>query len=204
VADGNQIVNMSLGGDMRQPTDAISRKVEQYAREKGVVFVIAAGNAANHGGGVGAPSNAPSAMSIGALNVNDRVATFSSYGENFDPAKLSPTIKTIYLAPGTEIEAAAMPSGFQQAPYQNLQGTSMATPHAAGVTALLMQQARQMGRWTSPLELSQAVQDAIRESARPIPRNQLPADVPPDQEFLVVDPAAAYKALRGKANAVAK
>lgn len=187
VADGNQVVNMSLGSRGR-PAGPLASKIEQYARE-GVIFVIAAGNSGAQG--VATPSMAESVLTAGALDARDRMAVFSSYGEDFDPAKLSPVIKTVFLAPGTNIVSTRKGGG-----YMGNAGTSMAAPHIVGAAALLVQGLKQVGGAINPVELSRRLRDALASAGRPLPRRELPADVPPDQEYLIVDPVAAWRKLR--------
>ena len=190
VSDGNQVVSLSLGG-MGTPSGPMAAKIEEYAK-KGVIFIIAAGN--DGGTGVNSPSVAPSAVTVGALTAQDRVAAFSSYGETFDPAKLNSAIKTVHLAPGTNIV-----STFKDGGYVPMDGTSMATPHMSGSVALLVQGVRDIAKVADPVALSQKVRDAIAGTGKAVPRNMLPSDVPPDQQFIVVDPVAAWrKSLRPK------
>lgn len=184
VADGNQVVSLSLGGS-GSPSGPLAAKIEEYAK-KGVIFIVAAGN--EGGTGVNSPSIAPSAVTVGALTAQNRVATFSSYGEVFDPAKLNTAIKTVHLAPGTNIV-----STYKEGGYVPMDGTSMATPHVSGAVALLVQGVRDIGKVADPVAMSRKIRDALAGSGKPVARNTLPADVPPDQQFLVVDPVAAWR-----------
>ncbi|MCM2304667.1 MAG: S8 family serine peptidase, partial [Elusimicrobia bacterium] len=70
VKDGNHVINMSLGS-AAGPSADMARVVEEYA-SKGVIFLIATGNSRAKDGGVGAPSSAPSAISVGSLNAAGR------------------------------------------------------------------------------------------------------------------------------------
>ncbi|MGN9842885.1 S8 family peptidase [Nonomuraea sp. H19] len=122
-----EVVNMSLGS--REPggplTDAVSRLTEQF----GTLFVVAAGNDGCDQC-VGAPGDAPEALTVGAVDREDELAPFSSKG----PITAGQAVKPDVTAPGVEI-AAARPGGGTA----TLSGTSMATPHVAGAAALLRQ-----------------------------------------------------------------
>src|SRR5581483_6754015 len=117
--------NMSLGGP-GAPDDPVSIAVENGV-SAGVVFAIAAGNS---GGSftVSAPANAPSAIAVGASDIGDHLAFFSSVG----PSGSNQAIKPEVLAPGVNILSAAPGGGTIVH-----SGTSMASPHIARVAALL-------------------------------------------------------------------
>ncbi|NBE93482.1 serine protease [Nonomuraea sp. KC401] len=121
------IVNMSLGSsEAGGPlTAALSRLSEQY----GTLFVVAAGNDGCDSC-VGAPGDAPEALTVGAVDREDRLAGFSSRG----PIVADQAVKPDVTAPGVDI-SAARPGGGHVA----MSGTSMATPHVAGAAALLRQ-----------------------------------------------------------------
>ncbi|HEX4047028.1 MAG TPA: S8 family serine peptidase [Elusimicrobiota bacterium] len=195
VKDGNRIVSMSLGGG-GSPSDAIARKIEQYANS-GVIFIVAAGNERDDNG-VEAPAIAPNAISVGALDGAGRPADFSSYGSNYDARKLVHVVKAVFMTPGTNIYSTVVgPNG--ESGYESMDGTSMATPAMSGVTALLMQAAS--GMTPNPVTLSARVRDALTEGSQPLSLDKLPSNVPFDEPFLVVKPAAALDALRRDAAA---
>ncbi|HEX2834437.1 MAG TPA: S8 family serine peptidase [Thermoanaerobaculia bacterium] len=124
VADGADVINLSLGGP-GNPDDPLSRAVEN-AIAHGVVVCVAAGNdGVFHA--IGSPAGAPSAITVGATD-GDAIAEFSSRG----PATQTGAIKPDLLAPGAGI-VSTIPGGGTQA----LSGTSMATPYVAALAALL-------------------------------------------------------------------
>jgi subtilisin family serine protease len=124
-SDHADVVNMSLGSG-GGPDDPVTKAVER-ATSSGVVFAIAAGNS---GGfySVGAPGNAPSAITVGASDLQDAIAIFSSGG----PSGSTLLIKPDVVAPGVNILSLAPGGGTA-----TFSGTSMAAPHVAGVAALL-------------------------------------------------------------------
>jgi len=103
---------------------------------------------------------------------------------------MSYAIKTVFMAPGKNVNST-VPGGF--APDS---GTSMASPHLAGSVTQLVQYVKGLSAKVNPVTMSRNIEDALIQSAQPMPRNELPVDVPPEQDFLIVDPAAAYQRLK--------
>ena len=124
-SDHADVVNMSLGGPAAA-NDPVEQAVEGAA-EAGVVFSIAAGNSGGYFS-VGSPADAPSAIAVGASDLQDHVAFFSSGGPSTPLLGIKPEV----VAPGVGILSAAPGGG--SAVHS---GTSMAAPHVAGVAALL-------------------------------------------------------------------
>ncbi|MGR4882274.1 S8 family peptidase [Streptomyces sp. LARHCF249] len=145
VAQGAQVVNLSLGFPDGPGTDPLEAAVDRLSADRGVLFAIAAGNSGAAGpGSIASPGSADAALTVGAVNDGDAIADFSSVGPRAGGGALKPDV----TAPGVDITAAAAAGrGGGQEPdgYRTLSGTSMAAPHAAGAAALLKQQHPQ---WT--------------------------------------------------------
>ncbi|MEQ4719397.1 S8 family serine peptidase [Nonomuraea sp. B19D2] len=122
-----EIVNMSLGS--RAPGGPLTSAVTRLSKQYGTLFVVAAGNDGCDQC-VGAPGDAPEALTVGAVDKQDKLAPFSSRG----PIIADLAVKPDVTAPGVDITAAKAGGGSL-----TISGTSMATPHVAGAAALLRQ-----------------------------------------------------------------
>ncbi|MDD4005242.1 MAG: S8 family peptidase [Elusimicrobiaceae bacterium] len=114
VANRMQVINMSLGSS--QNSEAIEKLVAA-AYAAGVTVVCAAGN---DGGSVGYPAANKGAIAIAASDNKDKIAYFSNRGDLIQ-----------FITPGVNIYSTYRGGG-----YKTMSGTSMASPHAAGLAAL--------------------------------------------------------------------
>jgi hypothetical protein len=129
--DRPAVVNMSLGGPGSRAMDqAVSNAVAG-----GLPFCVAAGNDAVDASG-DSPGRIPEVITVGATTINDTLASFSNFGDVVD-----------VLAPGDTIVSASNQGDDLGAV---LSGTSMASPHIAGLSALIMGQSGKM----TPAQLS--------------------------------------------------
>ncbi|MHA7275759.1 S8 family serine peptidase [Arthrobacter sp. HLT1-21] len=155
MANGCAVISMSLGADIAQvhpPYTAVGRR----ALDQGHLIVAAAGNNADRRQGdfgfVGAPANSPFIMAVGALDQQLEMAFFSARtlplrGGQVDVA-----------GPGFQVYSSwLMPDR-----YNTISGTSMATPHAAGIAALWAQASGFRGRelWSLMVQESQRLLEA--------------------------------------------
>ncbi|MEW2069537.1 S8 family serine peptidase [Streptomyces sp. NPDC007346] len=143
VAQGADIVNLSLGGMDTPEVDPLEAGINRLSATKGVLFAVAAGNEGDWAGTIGSPGSADAALTVGAVDVRNRLADFSSRGPRVGDGAVKPDV----TAPGVDITAASAPGseiarevGEKPAGYTTISGTSMATPHVAGAAALLKQQ----------------------------------------------------------------
>jgi len=115
---GARVINLSLGGP--SPSQTVQNAVN-YAWTKGVLVACAAGNSG--AGAPGYPAAYPSCLAVAATDQNDQRASFSQFAPNG------------VAAPGVGILSTTMGNT-----YGNKSGTSMATPHVAGLAGLLFGQ----------------------------------------------------------------
>ncbi|MEU3251456.1 S8 family serine peptidase [Streptomyces sp. NPDC006997] len=130
---GADIVSMSLGStEPSDGTDPMARAVDTLSAETGALFVVAAGNTGAPSS-IGSPGAADAALTVGAVDAADQAAYFTSGGPRYGDNALKPDL----AAPGVDILAARSRLTGGEGDYTSLSGTSMATPHVAGVAALL-------------------------------------------------------------------
>ncbi|MGM1063225.1 S8 family serine peptidase [Saccharothrix sp. Mg75] len=137
-AAGADVVNMSLGSSMpTDGTDPMSQALDRLTSTTGALFVVAAGNSGPSEQTIGSPAAAELALTVGAVDREDRLAAFSSRGPRWYDDAIKPDI----TAPGVDIVAAKAANGDIGTPVGDahvaLSGTSMATPHVAGAAAIL-------------------------------------------------------------------
>ena len=156
--EGAKVINMSLGG--RFPSRSLKKAVK-YAHDKGVVVVCAAGNEGRSK--VGYPAGYPGAMAVSATQYDESVTFYSNYGKDIDLA-----------APGGNTQVDQNQDGMPDGVLQNtivvgdptaddyfvFMGTSMASPHVAGVAALIVGEGV-----TEPAAVEKILKDSARAPA---------------------------------------
>lgn len=151
VANRCEVISMSLGAP--GPASAAYETAGLRALNAGSLIIAAAGNDSRRPGfiaPVSRPANSQSIMAVGALDRNGRVASFSCGGTPNGGGKIdiaAPGVAVLSSAPGTTRLVA-------------MNGTSMATPHVAGVAALLAEARGARGL---------ALKALLTQTARPLP-----------------------------------
>ncbi|QIP83211.1 S8 family serine peptidase [Streptomyces sp. Tu 2975] len=159
VAQGADIVSMSLGSADAPGEDPLTMAVDSLSASSGTLFVIAAGNDGPGDSTLGTPGAADAALTVGAVDKSDVIAPFSSRGPRLGDMAIKPEI----TAPGVGIVAARAAGTAMGTPvddnYTAANGTSMATPHVAGAAAILKQRHPD---WTG-----QRIKEALTAHAKP-------------------------------------
>jgi subtilisin family serine protease len=132
INSGCKVISMSLGARTR-PGDTYSpvyEQVGQRALRQGSLIVAASGNDSDRRSGqynpVGYPANCPSIMAVAALDAELQIAFFSNRSINPNGGQID------IAGPGVNVYSSwPMPTR-----YRSISGTSMATPHVAGIAAL--------------------------------------------------------------------
>ncbi|MBD2509133.1 S8 family serine peptidase [Nostoc muscorum FACHB-395] len=122
VDNGANVINLSLGGTSSNRT---LESAINYASSKGVIIVMAAGNDGESEPDYPARYASKSGIAVGAVDKNNNMADFSNRsGTNQISYVTAPGVKVYSSVPNNQ--------------YATYSGTSMATPHVAGVVALML------------------------------------------------------------------
>jgi subtilisin family serine protease len=189
VENGADIINMSLGFTYYEPlfTEVFDMLLDQYS----VVPVVAIGN--ENYGNMSSPGSAYNGLSVGALEQMSgkhvEVAAFSSGASLVFPGQTTALVtKPDVVAPGVQVYSCIPPEKRVDGTYDYtyMDGTSMATPHAAGVMALLLAAA--------PTAKVRDIIEAVKQTAK----HPDGAVVRPDNRwgFGLIQPGEAMKAIQ--------
>jgi serine protease AprX len=145
---GIKIISMSLGRDYNNDGTTPMALACDAAVDAGIVVSVAAGNAGMWGSKtVGDPACAKKVITVGAIDDDMDIAYFSSRGPTAD-GRIKPEV----CAVGVDVMSAEADTGSGYVPHD---GTSMSTPHVAGVVALMLEYNPNL----APLEIREILRD---------------------------------------------
>jgi subtilisin family serine protease len=149
IQNGARVISMSLGGPVGvgTPPTVAYENAGRAALNAGSIIIAAAGN--DGAKPVARPANSPSIMAVAAVDQNLRRAIFSCIGINPNGGEVN------IAAPGVAVFSSARMPGR----YAVLNGTSMATPHVAGIAAMWSQRTglRGMALWNKLLSTARPI-----------------------------------------------
>merc|ERR1712190_577151 len=122
VDNGSNVISMSLGGG--GSSDTVNQQYYGHYKNDDVLIIAAAGNSGNSA--LSYPASYKSVMSVAAVDSNENKAVFSQYNE-----------QTEISGPGVSVKSTVTGSSGSTFSYASYSGTSMVTPHVAGVAGLL-------------------------------------------------------------------
>merc|ERR1712115_430514 len=122
VDNGSNVISMSLGGGGF--SDTVNQQYYGHYKDDDVLIIAAAGNGGNSA--LSYPASYKSVMSVAAVDSSENKASFSQYNE-----------QTEISGPGVSVKSTVTGSSGSTFSYSSYSGTSMATPHVAGVAGLL-------------------------------------------------------------------
>jgi len=144
---GADVVSMSLGSNPPSPPDDKNPEAKAVKKltEAGIVCCIAAGNSGPGEKTIGSPGSALDALTVGAWDpIKSELAYFSSRGPTAGDGYIKPDV----VAPGVRIHSATVglidSTDYVSTRYAPISGTSMATPHVAGLVTVMKQVWREL------------------------------------------------------------
>ncbi|GEK35408.1 S8 family peptidase [Kurthia sibirica] len=142
VKSGVQLINISIGGT--EPSIILQDAIN-YATKKNVVIVAAAGNESTSEPSY--PASFDNVINIGSTNDKNKLSSFSNYGPSID-----------LVAPGEDIYSTSYTPN-RSSYFEYMSGTSMASPVATGIIAMLLSKNKQL----TPAQVNYILQHTAKD-----------------------------------------
>jgi len=134
---------------------AVTTIAADLAAGRGLLVINSAGNSRNSTGTIGAPADGDSVLTVGAVDIDGVVTSFSSPGPTFD-GRIKPEVAALGLS-----NTVAHPN--DDFAYYTTSGTSFSCPLTAGVVALMLERVPQL----TPMQIIEALQQTASQSEAP-------------------------------------
>jgi serine protease len=184
---GAKVINMSLGGPI---ASSVLAKAVKHAHDKGVTVVCAAGNDGR--GKVSYPAAYPDAVAVAATQFDETTTFYSNWGKEIDVAAPGGNTRVDQNGDGLPdgvLQNTVVPGDTSRNDYLWFMGTSMASPHVAGVAALIIS-----AGVTNPDQVEKILKDTARA-----PKGKKIDDYEKHYGAGIVDAAAAVKKAKEQA-----
>jgi len=177
-ANPAEVINMSLGGGGSCAQDSVTSTAISSAIARGSVVVVAAGNDNADAAGY-SPASCPGVINVAANGITGGRAYYSNYGNTITLSAPGGGVYANDAASGSGAVRTGLiwstlntgEKGPDQPAYAGYAGTSMASPHVAGVVALAISAALNANR---PLPTQAQLRDILTQTSNPFPSKQTP------------------------------
>ncbi len=169
-----KVISMSLGGSGQCSPDDVTGSAISDAMHRGSVVVVAAGNESANAAAF-TPASCPGVITVASVGITGSRAFYSNYGNAVSLAAPGGGVYVGDATAGDIVDAGFVWSAINTGPhepdetgyaYGGMAGTSQATPHVAGVVALMVDAAAASGQ---PIPTAATAKAMLRATARPFP-----------------------------------
>jgi serine protease len=135
-----QVINMSLGGNINQPCPSDAQPIFQQLAENNIIVVVAAGNASEDMSTT-FPANCEGVITVGATGPTGERAPYSNFGAGIEVMAPGGDVTKVFEFNGRRLPAGVLSTVLNdqgQPDFTFYNGTSIASPHIAGLVSLML------------------------------------------------------------------